>query len=353
MAEAEKKLDIAKKYYVRKEDGKIDYEHPYDLIKETNYNGLYLVEVDGHIGYMNAEGDFVVPIQYDSKRKNYKGDMRYFVSSWQGMTEGTAILDVYKDGKVGAINNRGEIVVPCEFEDVGMYDASLNFIPVANPSADNSTLVWGLYDIKKKRVSVTPQYEEIEREWNGYASFKENGKWGLLHCSTGTVVVPAIYLLDFNVMSTGIAIAFLGGSWEYGRNTRYVQPEDCHVLVVNGIDKAQVVLRGYSWIERTGPSVVNCRIGKQYNPEQEDSFKIIKMPNYIALIKNASYEEGYILKETGEFVKEWQIGCDSCGKQKHAKYVSGGVIIAKTYDGNEIPVTYEMMQEIQNYTSKE
>lgn len=354
MAEATKKLDIAKKYYVRKEDGTIDYDHPYDLIKEAGYKELYLVELDGHFGYMNADGKFVIPLEYDSTRNNYKGERRYVSSSWQCVTDEIAIVEICKNHKLGVANNHGEIVVPCEFEDVKIfsYDASPNFIPVALSNSDNTKLVWGLYDVKKKRVSVTPQYDEVGREWNGYASFKENEKWGLLHCSTGTVVAPAIYLLDFTVGSTGLAIAFVGGSWEYGRNTRYVQPEETRVLVVNGIDQAQVVISGYDWIERSGPSVVNCRIGKQYNPTREDSFKIIKMPNYIALIKNASYEEGYILKETGEFVKEWQIGCDSCGKQKHAKYVSGGVIIAKTYSGKEIPVTYEIMQEIQNKISR-
>lgn len=46
MSQKEKKLDIVQKYYIRKEDGKIDYKHPYDLIRETNCKGLYYVRLE-------------------------------------------------------------------------------------------------------------------------------------------------------------------------------------------------------------------------------------------------------------------------------------------------------------------
>lgn len=351
MAKKEKKLDIVQKYYIRKKDGDIDYEHAYDLIKETNYKGLYYVRLDEHVGYMNEKGEFVFPISYDSTRNDYKGKKCFELRSWHFYNSETVIACVYKNNCVGVISSHGEEIVPCEFEDVKIFpwEASENFIPVALPSYDNSKLVWGMYDVKNKQVSVTPQYEDMKKERNGYASFKENGKWGILHCATGIVVVPAIYLLDMNVSNTGIVIAFLGGSWKKNRTKIYVYPDECHILVVKGIEQAQIVVSGYDWIERSGPSVMKCRIGT----EQEDSFKILAMQNYIGIVRNASYEAGYFLKESGEFVKEWSTDCTSVYEQVHAKYLSGGIFSAMTYDGKNIPVTDKMKQEILKCISEE
>lgn len=186
-----------------------------------------------------------------------------------------------------------------------------------------------------------------------YASFKKNGKWGLLHCATGTEVIPAIYLINMDVSDTGIVRAFLGGSYSYGRNRVLVNPEDCHVLVVNGIEQAQLIVSGYEWIEQSGPSVMKCRIGNKYNPKQEDSFKILKMPNYIGIVRNATYEAGYFLKENGKFVKEWTVESTTYSKLDHARYISGGSFSAITYDGKSIPVTNQMKLEILERISEE
>lgn len=354
MAKKEKKLEVVQKYYIRKKDGEIDYEHPFDLIKETNHKGLYYVRLEEHVGYMNEKGQFVVPIIYDFTRNNHKGEKHFNCPDWYFYNSETVITYIYKDNGVGVISSNGEELVTCKFEDVEVFPwkTSMDFIPVALPSYNNSKLVWGIYDVKNKQVSVTPQYEEIGKEQNGYASFKENGKWGILHCATGTVVVPAIYLLDMNVSNTGIVIAFLGGSCEYGRNVR-VNPDECHVLVVNGIEQAQIVVSGYDWIESSGPSVMKCRIGSEYRPKQEDSFKILTMPNYIGIVRNASYEAGYFLKESGEFVKEWSTDCTSYSEQVNAKYLSGGIFSAMTYDGKNIPVTDKIKQEILKCISEE
>lgn len=355
MSQKEKKLEIVQKYYIRKKDGEIDYEHPYDSIKETNLKGLYYVRLDKQVGYMNEEGEFIVPISYDYTRKTYNGREHYHVSDWYYYDGKTVISMVYKNHRVGAINSCGEVLVPCEFEDIKLFShtASENFIPVALPFHDNSKLVWGMYDVKNKQVSVTPQYEEMSKEKNGYASFKKNGKWGLLHCASGREVIPAIYLLDMNASDTGIVRAFLGGSFEYCRNAVNVNPEDCHILVVNGIEPAQLVVSGYKWIEQSGPSVMKCRTGSQYNPKQEDSFKILKMLNYIGIVRNATYEAGYFLKENGKFVKKWTVGCTTYSELVHARYISGGIFSAITYDGKSIPVTNQMKLEILERISKE
>ncbi len=350
MSNKESKLEIVQKYYIRKKDGEIDYEHPYDNIKKTNSKGLYCVRLDKQIGYMNEEGEFIVPISYDYTRKNYRGYEEYHVDIWYYYDGKTVISSVYKNNRIGVINSRGEELVPCEFEGVELYsNASENFIPVALPSHNTGKLVWGIYDVKNKRVSATPQYEEMSREKNGYASFKKNGKWGLLHCASGIEVIPAMYLLYMDVSDTGIVRAFLGGKFMCDRSI-HVDPEDCHVLVVNGIKPAQLVVSGYKWIEQSGPFVMKC---SRYNPKQEDSFKIVKMPNYIGIVKNATYEAGYFLEENGKFVKKRTKECTTYYEIVHARYSSGGIFSAITYDGKSIHVTKRMKLEILERISKE
>ena len=47
MVKAEKKLEIIKKYYLRKKNGETDFEHPYDIIMEVNKKGYkYIHEED-------------------------------------------------------------------------------------------------------------------------------------------------------------------------------------------------------------------------------------------------------------------------------------------------------------------
>lgn len=346
MQKETRKPDIVQKYFLRKEDGEIDYSHPYDLITGTkNHKNLYCVQLDGQIGYIDLKGNVVVSPYYDFTRFNYNGEQTFNESQWSFYGSKSMIIPVYKNNGVGVINDSGEEIVPCEFEDAktSELDASEDFIPIALPSSDNSKLVWGMYDVKDKRVSVTPQYEDLKKEHYGYASFRQNYRWGLVHCATGIEVIPAIYLLELSMSSTGIILAYLGGTYNWHD---LFTPEGCHVLVLNGIMQAPIVLSGYDRIQCTGPSVMECCIGSDQNPKQKDSFKILKMPNYIAIVKNASYEAGYFLARSGEFVKEWSTNCTMHNKLPHARYVSGGIFSAKTHDGIDIPVTTEMKEEI-------
>ena len=356
MSQEKKKLQFVQKYYIREEDGSIDYEHPYDLIKEPDSEGLYKVVLDGQVGYMDANGKLVVPIKYDDTRITWQGTKQCGCASWYPCGSNYKVTNVYKNNLVGLINDRGEELVPCQFEDVAVFNwlTSENFIPIALPSKNNDKLLWGMYDVKSKRVSVTPAYEEIQQERYGYASFNQNGKWGLVHCATGTVVIPAEYLLEMYMTATGVIVAYKGKSWCYrGRAKAVVDPEECHVWVVNGPTKPKLVVSGYDWITTTVPNVVSCEIGHHHKPDLVDSFKILRQQDYVVLIKNATYEAGYLLEETGEFVKEWNTKCTTCSLIPHAKYISGGEFSAIAYNGMYVPVTDIMQKEILQYLRDE
>ncbi len=332
---------VVQKYYFLKENGEIDYSQAYDLIEETeDCKGLYYVCLDGHAGYMNEQGEVVIPIIYDIDGN----------SDWDDYDDQTMIRTIAKDNYVGLINNRGEELIPCIFDNVSLVDSIKHqrFYPIAFQPADDSNRVWGMYDIKEKRISVTPEpkYEDIRQIGNEYASFKKNGKWGLLHCATGTEVIPALYATGIYMPVCGTIITRIGEmvNWSEEVGWRLITKE-CHVWVVNGAEKTQLALSGYDYIEDVGSDVMKCKKNGQV-----DSFKILRMPNYIGIIKNALYEVGVL--DNGKFTKKFTTDCASDLKW-YAKYLSGGTFLAINYDGKNIPVTDEMRQEILKYISEE
>ena len=344
-------FEIIQKYYVRNKDGKIDHNSGYDCIEKDNCEGLWFVQQGNTIGYMDDNGEFVVPLRYDLSKKTIRGDIYHKSFGWPSWyrvpNTDMVVTDVYKNNCVGLIDNLGNELMPCQFEDVLKSEVSQNFGPFVSPTHEkNPKFVMGLYDIRRKKVCVPPQHDRILREQNGYSPFQNGKTWGLLHSETGIEVAPPIYLLDFKVENNGIAIAFLGGSWETYGNGRHVSPEECHVLVTHG-PLAFRILSGYSWINFTGPSVVSCWNTKSPSFDApHDTFKILKMPNYIAIIKNAQYQRGYFLKD-GRLLKEWNCDCITpLSHGTHAKYLSGGTFSAKDYEGHTIPVTHQMKLEI-------
>lgn len=73
----------------------------------------------------------------------------------------------------------------------------------------------------------------------------------------------------------------------------------------------------------------------------------------IGIIKNATYEAGYLLERNGKFVKKWTVDYTTYEELNHAKYISGGTFSAITYDGKSIPVTNQMKLEILERISEE
>lgn len=339
-------FDVVQKYYLRKKDGEIDFSRSYDLIEKTNCPNLFYVLQGDTIGYMDESRKFVIPLVYDYTRKTVRGDthFKFSADAWARIPNtNIMVTDVYKDNHVGLIDSLGNVLVPCQFEGVKLFQVSKDFVPIIAPTPDPvfPKLVMGLYDITHKRVCVTPKYNRVLREQNGYAPFQEGDTWGLLHCETGSVVVPPIYLVEFMVRYNGITIAFLGGDWEPGKNGPLVTPEDCHVIVTHGTSALRI-LSGYKWIVFSGPSIVTCwKEDCSYSySDPHDTFQILKMPNYIALIKNAQYQKG------NKYVEERNDGRLCFLQYFHAKYLSGGTFLAKDYEGRDIPVTPKMEFEI-------
>lgn len=210
----------------------------------TFHEGLALAQRNSLWGYIDAEGNEVVPCIYCGTEYGNRGF---------DFSEGMAVV-INKDGKYGFINRKGEIVVKPQFQEAASFsegvaavfsDGNLNFVgkdgkiverlsnkyvwdfnatrslprfkngvcevhvPAKEPSEGYSV---DIVYIDKKGNEV--QKPDVVNEPEGYVIYAEDGKVGYKD-KVGNIVVPAKYS-SLGKFSCGVALATL----EYGERGR-------------------------------------------------------------------------------------------------------------------------------------
>jgi hypothetical protein len=89
---------------------------------------------------------------------------------------------VVKDNKVGYINDKAELVIPCVYKNGGGFEN--NIAAVQNNK-------WGCID-KKGKLIVPFLYDSVKYLREGYLGIKLYNKWGIID-STGNLIIPCIY----------------------------------------------------------------------------------------------------------------------------------------------------------------
>ena len=118
------------------------------------YLGLQKINRDEHWGFANGKGEIVVPCIYN--------DVTYF-------QEGLACVESDKR-KWGFVDEKGDEVIPCKWEDVGFFSEGLAYVEDAN---------WkkGFID-KTGKVVIPCQWEDAMPFSHGFTNVKGfDGKW--------------------------------------------------------------------------------------------------------------------------------------------------------------------------------
>ena len=118
------------------------------------YLGLQKIKQDDHWGFVNAKGEIVVPCKYN--------DVTYF-------QEGLACVESDKR-KWGFVDEKGNEVIPCKWEDVGFFSEGLAYVEDAN---------WqkGFID-KTGKIVIPCQWEDAMPFSHGFTNVKSSdGKW--------------------------------------------------------------------------------------------------------------------------------------------------------------------------------
>lgn len=94
------------------------------------------------------------------------------------------LAKVRKDGKVGFINQTGEIVIPLKFVDATRFSEGLAATEIENGK-------WGFID-RSGKIVIEAKFDWALRFSEGRALIQIGQKWGFID-KTGTIVVPASY----------------------------------------------------------------------------------------------------------------------------------------------------------------
>ena len=174
-------------------------------------DSLAVYALPGKRGYININTGRII---IDAEANDYR-------KAWV-FSDGLAA--VMKDGKIGFINDKNDVVIPFQFDYTDkcrMYDFGYVFHNgyCAMTDADGNL---GLID-KNGNWVVEPEYDEI---WaphkSGYRVIVKDSKHGILD-STGTIIYPAEYGY-ISIIPDGFVLNKGGKKWQVDFQGNIVQP---------------------------------------------------------------------------------------------------------------------------------
>ena len=214
-----------------------------DYLVRGYSEGLAVVSIDGKEGYVDSTGQLVIPAKYEVAGPFSEGlaavcevplDYAYIDTAGNavippnGYTVACAFQNgiawVCKDGKWGAINPQGQVVIPLEFDLSGTITTKRDYFGVSKegkygmidgagqviiPLEYDSPVgygeislvcIGGMYGYidTNGQIVVPAEFDRAYEFVNGLASVQKDGKWGVID-TAGNEVIPLEYdiSLDF------------------------------------------------------------------------------------------------------------------------------------------------------------
>lgn len=133
--------------------------------------GIFIMVTDDYgVVLMSETGKVIIP-----SSRRYSD-----ISLWTNEADGTCIMAVKKDGKVGLLDANGKELVPPSYKSgfiiSGFYDMPTRYINFSSDQGD------GLYDYKKKKIAVSPKYYHAQGWYNIVETReKQNGQLKLYY----------------------------------------------------------------------------------------------------------------------------------------------------------------------------
>ena len=173
---------LAKKYWNGNghDYGKYDWQDDFN-------DGFARVELDRKTGFINEDGEEIVPCKYDEA---------------SDFSEGLAIVEA--EGLCGFVNEKGEESIPCKYQ--GAYGFSEGLAGVETEG--------GCGFINKDGEEIAPcKYEEVHNFSEGLAGVKSKEGWGFIN-KDGEEIIPCKYEDIFGFWNRNkTARVRLNGEW--------------------------------------------------------------------------------------------------------------------------------------------
>ena len=259
------------KYGLVDKNGNYIVQPVYDHMGTYFFDGLLLVRNDGKVGFMNDRGEIVIPLQFESAS--------FF-------SHGLAYAKL--DGKYGYINTKGEFVVEPEFEDAGAFTSD----GYAKVKLDGK---WGYID-RNGEFIAEPAYDYARDFSGGYAVVKIGELWGIIDSDGEYIVDPAHGYDSIGYFQNGAAAVEKDGFCGFvnGKGVEFVAPRYKKVshFAKNGL--APVVLENgkYGYINLDGEIVIEPIFDAHV-----DSKGVYSLPSGCVF-----YDDGYaVARQNGKF----------------------------------------------------
>ena len=200
-----------------------------------------IVDKKGKFGYIDKNGNEVVPCKYD--------DAEYF-------SEGLA--KVKMNGRWGFIDKNGKEVIPCKYDSAYSFSEGLAYVQMNGKWGFlKKNRKWGFIDKNGNEV-IPCKYDDACDFSEGLAKVEMNDKWGFVN-KNGKEVVPCEYddAWDF---SEGLALVQMNDNFGFiDKNGNEVIP--CKY------DNADDFSKGLASVGKNGCSFYIDKTGKEYIKE--------------------------------------------------------------------------------------
>ena len=205
----------------------------YDWQDNFIWNGLIKVRLDGKYGFINKDGEEIIPCKYEDADNIPDGLIR--VKSAEGW---------------GFVNENGEEIISCKYEDAGAFSDGLARVKSAEG--------WGFVNKNGEEI-ISCKYEDADDFFDGLARVQSKEGWGFVN-EDGEEIIPCKYE-DAYAFEGGLSLVkskegygFINNDGEEIIPCKY---EDAHGFLF-GADTAEVKLNG-EWIniDKTGKKQAN------------------------------------------------------------------------------------------------
>ena len=154
--------ELAKKYW----NGDGHYYGKYDWRDDFIFNGLIKVKLDGKYGFINKDGEEIIPCKYEDADNFPDGLVK--VKSAEGW---------------GFVNENGEEIIPCKYEDACAFSDGLARV--------QSKEGYGFVNEDGEEI-IPCKYEESRDFSEGLARVKSKEGWGFVN-EDGEEIIPCKY----------------------------------------------------------------------------------------------------------------------------------------------------------------
>lgn len=267
-------FDVINKYRINRSG--VEYMQLYDWIGNEEFYGLYPVEVNGKIGFVDSDGKKVIQTIYDPiNHEEYSSEL-------EGNDEFIALK---KNGLIGILKHDGTVVYDFCLHDVCFWNMQENLLPIFLNSK------WGYLSLETMKIKIEPNYDSVCAFHDGYAAVRVGRFWGIIDANGNMIIEPKLNTHCY--FSDGFAVLYETDDQEK-IDEEDVKAEsngatfrmNCKIINLS----CDIILSGYRNIKREDNNEFFLT-SKNY---EYTHVKLERIPSYVLVVE----------KNTGEIIKK-------------------------------------------------